>query len=136
MLPPVAQYADFAAHEAQICTPRVLQKQLSYWKRQLLGAQDLVHLLTDRPRPAMQVYSMQQHRLELPERLTADLSNLAARRSVSLLAVLLAGWAVVLNRWSGQHDLTIGVIVSNRPLAQADALIGPFENTFAYSTRS
>lgn len=126
---PATQYSDYVRHQLETLTPAVLQQQLSYWKRQLLGAPDLAQLPTDRPRPAIPTYSTQRHQLALSEELTRRLSRLASRRKVSLLAVLLGGWGVLLNRWSGQQDLTIGVLVSNRPPARSDCLIGSFENT-------
>lgn len=127
--PPAAQYSDFTLQQFATLTPSVLQEELSYWKRQLLGAQDLVRLPIDRPRPAMQVYAPQKHRLELSEELTRELSKLASCRNIPLLVVLLGGWSVLLHRWSGQRDFTIGVQVSNRWLGSADSVIGPFENT-------
>jgi len=129
IMAPATQYADYVLHQFKTSTPRVLQEQLSYWKRQLLGAQDLARLPTDRPRPAIQRYSTQTHRFDLSEELTAKVDQLAERRGVSILAVLLGGWSVLLNRWSGQRDLTIGVLLSNRPLGWTGYLIGPFENT-------
>lgn len=125
--PPV-EYADFARRQFETLSLSELQKQLSYWKRQLLGARDLVQLPTDRPRPAMMMYSTQKHRFELTEELTSNLKRLAVDRSVSLLTVLLGGWGVLLGRWSAQQDLTIGALVSDRPLGCEGCLIGPFEN--------
>ncbi|WP_175597081.1 condensation domain-containing protein [Peristeroidobacter soli] len=108
--------------------PSSLQAQLSFWKTHLLGAQDLVRLPTDRPRSACTIYTPRTHRFEISERLTRDIYDLATHRRVSVLAVLLGGWCVLLSRWSAQDDVTIGQVVANRPLEGGDSLIGPFEN--------
>ena len=49
------QYADFAHWQRQWLQGEVLETQLSYWKRQLLGA-PLLELPTDHPRPAVQTF--------------------------------------------------------------------------------
>lgn len=128
ILSTAAQYADYALEQSKTLTPHLLEEQLIYWKRTLLGAQDLGLLRTDRPRSAIQLYSTGRHRLRLSEELTDNFGKLAVRSNVCLLAVLLSAWSVLLHRWSGQHDLIIGVLLANRPLAHADCLIGPFEN--------
>lgn len=109
-------------------TPDALQEQLTYWKRQLLGAPDLARLPTDRPRRAALIHGVRKLRFDLPKALTDRMNRLAARRCVSLLAVLLCGWSVLLSRWCAQQDLTTGVLVSNRPPDCEHALIGPVEN--------
>jgi hypothetical protein len=45
--------------------------------------------------------------------------------------VLLAATTVVLNRWSGEADLTIGTVSSHRPLPETRALVGDFTNFMA-----
>ena len=49
------QYVDFAAWQREWLQGEVLEKQLSYWKKQLAGAPARLELPTDRPRPAVQV---------------------------------------------------------------------------------
>ena len=44
---------------------------------------------------------------------------------------LLAGWAAVLRRLSGQDDVVIGTPMANRGRAEIEGLIGFFVNTLA-----
>jgi len=44
---------------------------------------------------------------------------------------LLAGWAAVLGRMSGQPDVVIGTPVANRGRVEIENLIGFFVNTLA-----
>jgi len=50
------QYADFAHWQRQWLQGEVLAAQLSYWQQQLAGAQTVLELPTDRPRPAVQTF--------------------------------------------------------------------------------
>ncbi|HEY0859107.1 MAG TPA: amino acid adenylation domain-containing protein, partial [Albitalea sp.] len=43
----------------------------------------------------------------------------------------LAGWAALLSRLSGEHEVVIGTPVANRPRAQLEPLMGLFINTLA-----
>ncbi|KRB65132.1 hypothetical protein ASE07_27810 [Noviherbaspirillum sp. Root189] len=49
----------------------------------------------------------------------------------TLFMTLLAGWAALLSRLSGQHDLVIGTPMANRTRAEVEPLIGLFLNTLA-----
>ncbi|HEU0076111.1 MAG TPA: amino acid adenylation domain-containing protein, partial [Longimicrobiaceae bacterium] len=70
-------------------------------------------------------------RLELEEELTAGLKALSRRQGTTLFMTLLAGWAVVLSRLSGQDDVVIGTPTANRGRREIEGLIGFFINTLA-----
>ena len=53
------------------------------------------------------------------------------RHGTTLYMTLLAGWAVLLSRLSGQQDVVIGSPVANRGRAEIENLIGFFVNTLA-----
>jgi non-ribosomal peptide synthetase component F len=59
---------------------------------------------------------------------TAGLKTLSQRRGVTLYMTLLAGWAVVLGRLSGQSEVVIGSPMANRGHVQLEGLIGFFVN--------
>src|SRR5580658_3210907 len=44
---------------------------------------------------------------------------------------LLAGWALLLSRLSGQQDIVVGIPTANRGRAEIEGLIGFFVNTLA-----
>ena len=67
----------------------------------------------------------------LDEELTAGLKELSRRHGTTLFMTLLAGWAVLLARLSGQQEVVIGTPVANRGRAEIEGLIGFFVNTLA-----
>ena len=109
----------------------ILQQQADYWKNALAGAPALLELPTDHPRPAQQDYAGAFAELVLDEKLTAGLKELSRRHGTTLFMTLLAGWAVLLARLSGQQDVVIGTPVANRGRAEIEGLIGFFVNTLA-----
>ncbi|MEU8472746.1 amino acid adenylation domain-containing protein, partial [Streptomyces sp. NPDC029006] len=85
----------------------------------------------DRPRPAEQDHRGAQLRVEFDAELTAALRMLSRRNGSTLFMTLLAGWALVLSRWSGQTDVVIGTPTANRGRAELEGLIGFFVNSLA-----
>ncbi|MCL5225673.1 non-ribosomal peptide synthetase [Pseudomonas nunensis] len=81
---------------------------LAYWRERLADAPTLLELPTDRPRPAVQGDQTASHALVLDAPLSEGLKALGRRHGNSLFMTLLAGWAVVLARLSGQHKVMIG----------------------------
>jgi amino acid adenylation domain-containing protein len=67
----------------------------------------------------------------LDEALTAGLKELGRRQGTTLFMTLLAGWATVLGRLSGQPEVVVGTATANRGRAEIEGLIGFFVNTLA-----
>ncbi|MFN7415108.1 MAG: non-ribosomal peptide synthase/polyketide synthase [Dolichospermum sp.] len=125
------QYADFAVWQRQWLTNQVLERQLSYWKQQLTGAPPLLELPTDRPRPAIQTFRGGTEQLQLDSQLTQQLKKLSQKSGSTLFMTLLAGFVVLLSRYSRQKDLVVGSPIANRNRQEIEPLIGFFVNTLA-----
>ncbi len=125
------QYADYAVWQRQWIEGEILQQQAAYWKTTLAGAPALLELPTDHPRPMQRDFAGGFVELVLDEQLTAGLKDLSRRQGTTLYMTLLAGWAILLARLSGQQDVVIGSPVANRGRAEIENLIGFFVNTLA-----
>ncbi|HEU4558809.1 MAG TPA: amino acid adenylation domain-containing protein [Longimicrobium sp.] len=125
------QYADYAAWQREWIGGELLERQASYWERALAGAPELLELPTDHPRPQKQDFAGGSVDVELDEELTAALKALSQRHGATLFMTLLAGWATVLARLSGQDDVVVGTPSANRGQAEIEGLIGFFVNTLA-----
>ncbi|HEU4556950.1 MAG TPA: amino acid adenylation domain-containing protein, partial [Longimicrobium sp.] len=131
-LPPLEiQYADYAAWQRTWVDGEVLQRQAEYWRRTLSGAPELLELPADHPRPARQDFAGATARLMLDEELTDGLKALSQRHGTTLFMTVLAGWAVVLGRLSGQEDVVVGTPSANRGRREIEGLIGCFVNSLA-----
>ncbi len=130
-LPLPVQYADFTIWQRQWLTDRVLERQLSYWKQQLAGAPPLLELPTDRPRPAIQTFQGGIERFQLDSKLTSALRQISQESGSTLFMTLLAGFVVLMSRYSGQKDIVIGSPIANRNRKEIEGLIGFFVNILA-----
>src|SRR6266498_1821742 len=131
-LPPLAiQYPDYAAWQREWLSGERLQRQSDYWRQALADAPTLLELPTDRPRPQRQSFAGAYVSIRIDGKLTKALKQLSAQQGTTLFMTLLAAWAAVLSRLSGQDDVIIGTPSANRGRKETEGLIGFFVNTLA-----
>jgi len=122
------QYADYALWQRQWLQGEVLQQQLSYWREQLQGV-PLLELPTDFPRPPVQTFQGARHSFVLPQPLSEHLKTFSQQQGATFFMTLLAAFAVLLGRYSGQEDFAIGSPIAHRTHVEVEPLIGFFVNT-------
>jgi amino acid adenylation domain-containing protein len=128
-LPELAvQYGDYAIWQKRFLTSDLLRQQLDYWKQALAGYERL-ELPSDRPRTAPADVVGKTVVVELPEEATAAMTALAWRARASPVIVVTAALVEALSAFSGQSDIVIGAIVSDRRRPELQDLIGFFANT-------
>src|SRR5262245_45793513 len=127
------QYADYAVWQRQWLQGDALDRQLAYWKRQLADPPSL-ELPTDRPRPAIQSYNGAAELFHLSAELTERLRRLSRQENATIFMSLLAGFNLLLSRYSGQEDIVVGAPIANRTRSETEKLIGFFVNTLALRT--
>ncbi|WP_335337256.1 amino acid adenylation domain-containing protein [Chania multitudinisentens] len=124
------QYADYARWLD--CQPESERHQVRqrFWLDKMQGYQQLA-LPTDYPRPKEFDHRGATVPFQLDIELSEQLRNLARETGVTLHAVLLTAFTLLLGKYSNQQDIIIGAPVANRPHAQVEPLIGLFVNTLA-----
>ncbi len=134
-LPPLTlQYADYAAWQQKWFKGEVYEKQLNYWRKQLSGASHVLELPTDRPRTSS-ISNQGEHRyLDLPKELTEKLRELSRKQGVTMYMLFLAAFNVLLHRYSGQKDISVGTTIANRNRKEIERIIGFFVNTLVLRT--
>ncbi|HKS08829.1 MAG TPA: amino acid adenylation domain-containing protein [Pyrinomonadaceae bacterium] len=127
------QYADFAHWQREWLTGEVLENQIAYWKKQL-GQIANLELPTDRPRPSVQSFRGARRFFTLPADLAESLGSFSRREGVTLYMLMLAGFKVLLNRYSNQDDIVVGTDIANRNRSEIEPLIGFFANQLVLRT--
>src|SRR5262249_58299609 len=127
------QYADYAVWQRSYLAGEVLEREVEYWREQLKDAAAL-KLPADRPRPAAPSYQGGWERLELGASLIESLGSLSRREGATLFMTLMAAFKVVLMKYSGQEDISIGTAIANRTRKEVEGLIGFFVNTLVMRT--
>jgi amino acid adenylation domain-containing protein len=127
------QYADYAVWQRQWLQGDELDRQLSYWRKQLGGLSPL-QLPTDRNRPSVQTHRGSRATFELSAPLSQALKSLSQKHGVTLFMTLLASFQLLLSRYCGQTDIAVGTPIAGRTRHEIERLIGFFVNTLVLRT--
>ncbi|NQZ11306.1 MAG: amino acid adenylation domain-containing protein, partial [Algicola sp.] len=133
--PAHVQYADFAQWQINQLKRGKYQSQLDYWADTLAGQAPLLEIPTDRPRPAKQDFNGDLFPFTLPQQLQVPLEAVCKKQGVTLFMLLLAGFKVLLGRYSDVSDLSIGTPVANRSRRELENMMGIFVNTVVVRTK-
>jgi len=123
------QFGDYAEWQRE--QQGAMDTDIEFWTGRLHDAPRLLELPLDRPRSA--------HRSSagalLVETLDADLRErldvFSRAQGVSLFSTLMAVFATMLSRHSGQSDIVIGTPVANRGRPETTDLVGFFANSLS-----
>ncbi|MGB0383642.1 MAG: amino acid adenylation domain-containing protein [Ardenticatenaceae bacterium] len=132
-LPPLkGTYPQFVHWEREKLAKKGEQLR-SYWLESLSRVQrdgelPSLDLPTDYPRPAVPTYQSGDCALNISSRLRDELRALARREGVSFYTVLLAAFALLLARLSGQEQILVGVPTAGRSEKAFQNVFGYFVN--------
>ena len=127
------QYADYAVWQRQQLQGEALAEQLAYWGQKLRST-PVLELPADRPRPKAPGTRGASYPFALSKPLTDALNELSRREGTTLFMTLLAAFKVLLARYTGEEDISIGVPIAGRRQVETEQLIGFFINTLVMRT--
>jgi amino acid adenylation domain-containing protein len=131
---PPLQYADHALWQRLHLAGEALAGEVEPWRRALAPPLPVLRLPADFDRASAHGFLAGEVHRVLPAPLAAALREPGGRCAATLSSLLLAAWAAVLARTSGEEDILVGTPVeSRRP--EAEGLIGPFRNVLVRRAR-
>lgn len=122
------QYADYALWQKERYGDGALEKALDYWVEHLAGYEDLAMPL-DFPRPRQISGKGKNVVKAFSPDLSSKLNEYSKTEGITTFSTLLTGVFALLNTYTRQDDLCIGMPVANRTEEQLEDLIGFFVNT-------
>ena len=128
------QYADVAAWQRAALDGPGLAAQLNHWRTELADITP-IDLPADRPRPAVHTSNGAVCEFTVPAEVASALRTLAGQHDTTLFVPLLAACQVLLHRWSGQDDITVGTATSGRQRPELAEVVGFLVNTVALRAR-
>ncbi|MEX6690965.1 non-ribosomal peptide synthase/polyketide synthase, partial [Danxiaibacter flavus] len=122
------QYSDYALWQRQYLEGEILHRQLEYWKKKLSDA-PVLQLRTDYPRPPVHTARGKMLHCTINKILCDQLEAFSLKEGVTLFMTLLATFKVLMYRYTGQADISIGTPVAGRRQLELENMIGLFVNT-------
>src|SRR5579862_2079563 len=120
------QYADYSCWQRK--TRGDVAAHIAYWRRQLRDL-PVLDLPSDRTRPAVQTFNGSMYAFKLSPSATEAVRHTSRQEGVTVFQMLLATFAALLGRYSGQDDFSIGSVTAGRDRPETTALLGYFLNT-------
>ncbi|HKV94723.1 MAG TPA: amino acid adenylation domain-containing protein [Candidatus Angelobacter sp.] len=127
------QYVDYAVWQQRWLANGAMEKQREYWRKQLADA-PVLELPTDYPRSKDTGRRAGELGVAFEKEMSDGVARLAQQEGATLFMVLLAGFQWLLGRYSGQSDISVGVVSANRTRQETARLIGFFANTLVMRT--
>jgi Condensation domain len=125
------QYEDYTHWQREWLKSGALEKQMAYWEERLRDAPPIMELRGANARPQVQSYRGEHELIVLPDELGEQLRELSRQEGVTLFMTLLAGFAILLRRYTGREDIILGTDTANRDRIEIEGLIGFFVNQLA-----
>lgn len=129
------QMVDFCEWQRAFVESDDARRQLAHWSARLSGLPASLDLPLDHARPPQARFRGAILRFDLAPDLVAALRELGRVNAATLFMVMLAGFAVLVARQTGQHDVCIGSFVANRRRREVEPLIGMILNTLPVRVR-
>ena len=135
LLPAVSlQYGDFSRWQQEM-PQNLTESLLFYWKRKLGGGLQPLELPTGRPRAAIHIYEDAAIPFTLSPMLSGKIRNLCREEGVDGLRVLLAAFKALLQRYSGQDEIVVGISAQDRHQPGTQKIFGPLANLLPLRSR-
>ena len=132
---PAIQYADYAVwHRDWVQNGKEVPRQMEYWEKKLAGDLPLLQWPNDRSRPPVQTFRGKVKSLMMSQSFTQELKRFSQREGVTLYVALLAGFVVLMNRYTGQEDVIVGTVSANRKRRETETILGYFLNPLPLRT--
>ncbi|WP_186381044.1 amino acid adenylation domain-containing protein [Paenibacillus xylanexedens] len=122
------QYVDYTMWQRELLEGTLLDTQLDYWKNKLRGA-EVLQLPTDAPKLPFQSARGGKLEFTVDSSLIQSLRQIAQQEGATLYMAMLTAFKLLLQRYSGQVDISVGTVNANRNREELEGVFGFFANT-------
>ena len=126
--PPI-QYPDYACWERQTLTRQKLSTDLGYWREQLRGPLPETYLPGDHRAPHVRTFRGSMYPFRLRSSLMQPLRDFCRKEGVSVFHLMFAAFSGLLQRYSGEQRIPVGMVTAGRKRPETESLLGYFLNT-------
>nr|WP_228530640.1 MULTISPECIES: non-ribosomal peptide synthetase [Myxococcaceae] len=134
-LAPAESFTAYAREQEALVRGPQRAADEAYWVKQFSGELPVLELPFDRARPPTKTYASRRVDVGFDAELVTALKRTGAKHRTSLFSTLLAGFATLLHRLSGQEDVVVGIPSAGQAQGGHDALVGHCVNTLPIRAR-
>lgn len=128
---PALQYGDFAHWQRNVGAPESWSGELSFWRDKLSGELPALQWPADRARVSGGSHCGATERFHFEPETVRQLRAFCREEGLSSYMVLVASYAALMRRYTGQGDIILGGFSAGRSHPELESLAGYFVNPFA-----
>ncbi|MBC5802113.1 MAG: amino acid adenylation domain-containing protein [Candidatus Eremiobacteraeota bacterium] len=128
------RYADFATWQRARLTADRKEALLAYWRPQLAQATPRLTLPVGAPHSGAPTFEGARRSFVLPSELADAVTSLARAQGTTPFIALLAAFATLLQRYSGEPDVVVGTVLTGRDRPELENIVGYFANVLPLRT--
>lgn len=133
LLPLEIQYRDYAAWQKKQESSELFNNQIKYWVKKFKNGTETLELPTDFPRGISRDRKGLHLITALHQETVTKLKDYAFKTDSTMFSLLISCFGLMLQRYSGNEKIIVGVPVANRNVSTIEDLIGYFVNTISIS---
>ncbi len=132
--PPALQYADYAIWQREWVGTPACEAQIAFWKGIFSDGSRALDLPRDRARPETRRSQGGKVAFEIPSGVVSEIQDVCLEESATPFMFLLSAFQVLLARYSGQEDVTVGCPFANRSRPELESSVGFYTSTVPIRT--
>lgn len=133
-LDPSYQYSEYIKLLDKLEEDLPHKDHLQYWIDTFANAPRILHLPTDYPRSRGLKFAGKTSTFRIPNTLKKQIMSLRKKIRTTSLPIFLAAFSILLNKYSNDEEINIGMPSGNRLINSFNSCIGLFVNTLAIKT--
>ncbi|UCH93607.1 MAG: amino acid adenylation domain-containing protein, partial [Candidatus Aminicenantes bacterium] len=122
------QYKDFSNWQNKLFKSKEIRKQEAYWLDRLKGEVPVLNMPIDFERPDKRTFEGSTFGTTIPGETVEKLTILAKEKDMTQNIMLLAVYALLVAKYTGQEDIIVGSLAAGRRHADLENVIGMFAN--------
>ncbi|MDD4921330.1 MAG: condensation domain-containing protein, partial [Bacteroidales bacterium] len=123
------QYKDYAVRQEQLLKGKSGEEHKAWWLDKFSGDPSFTELPPDLKRPSYKSFNGRLYELEFDKTIHARVNQLIQQRNVSLFMFLVTVVDILVSKYTGKNDVTVGSPVSGREQRDLEEQIGFYVNT-------
>ncbi|PYG84940.1 surfactin family lipopeptide synthetase A [Ruminiclostridium sufflavum DSM 19573] len=129
------QYRDYSAWKIKRLMGPVNQKQEAYWNKIYATLSPDLDIPSDRERTPGMLYIGDDVSFNIDTETSSNLKEVAIQKGVSLYMVIMSNLKLLLHKYTGKTDISVGSAVAGRVNVELDNIIGVFINMVGIRTQ-
>ena len=125
---PALQFTDYVRYHDRLLCSDEGQRLAAFWERKLAEPPPYLNLLSDMPRPAIRTFEGAECRFSFGSQLSERIHAVCRSYGVTPFLLLLAGFQVVLYRYTRQNEFLVGAPSAARSRPELAEVVGYITN--------